>query len=178
MAEAARDETKRTWPVEDHHCRCNGGRAPGVTPQLAVALVVGVAAVAEDLKCRRVSNWTTGGALLSGLACHAFARGWTGLGSAALGAGAGFAVFLIFYLLNGMGGGDVKLMAAFGALTGVGSVLEAALLAAAAGGILAACVLAWARLRRWMGAASRRPETIPYAPAIVAGAWLTLAAGL
>ena len=34
----------------------------------------------------------------------------------------GFAVFLIFYLLGGMGGGDVKLMAGFGALLGVRSV--------------------------------------------------------
>ncbi len=36
------------------------------------------------------------------------------------GAAAGFAVFLIFYLLGGMGGGDVKLMAGFGALLGAG----------------------------------------------------------
>lgn len=149
-----------------------------MTPQFALALVAGTAAVAEDLAWRRISNWTSGGALISGLACHAFGGGWSGLGRALLGAGAGFLVFLIFYLLNGMGGGDVKLMAGFGALTGIGSVLQAALLAAAAGGILAACVLGWARLRRLFGAEAPPPKSIPYAPAIVAGAWLTLAAGL
>ena len=149
-----------------------------MTPQFAIALAAGTAAVVEDLAKRRISNWTSGGALVAGLACHAWAGGWPGLGRSALGAAAGFAVFLVFYLLNGMGGGDVKLMAGFGALTGIGNVLQAALLAAAAGGILAACVIGWSRLRRLMGYGTGAPETIPYAPAIVAGAWLVLAAGL
>ena len=38
----------------------------------------------------------------------------------------GAVVFLIFYLLGGMGGGDVKLMAGFGAVLGVRQLLEAA----------------------------------------------------
>ena len=38
---------------------------------------------------------------------------------------AGAGVFLIFYLLGGMGGGDVKLMAGFGAVLGVPRLLEA-----------------------------------------------------
>ena len=45
-------------------------------------------------------------------------HGWRGAGSALLGTLAGASVFLIFYLLGGMGGGDVKLMAGFGALLG------------------------------------------------------------
>ncbi len=67
----------------------------------------------------------------------------------------GFAVFLIFYLLGGMGGGDVKLMAGFGALLGAGRLLEAALWTAGVGGIMAVAVLGWKALRRqigkWMG---------------------------
>ena len=37
---------------------------------------------------------------------------------------AGAGVFLIFYLLGGMGGGDVKLMAGFGALLGAKLLLR------------------------------------------------------
>jgi hypothetical protein len=54
----------------------------------------------------------------------------------------------------------------------------AALFAAGVGGLLACAVLAF----RWLRAFIRRPKTpespfIPYAPAITAGAWLTLLAG-
>ena len=55
--------------------------------------------------------------------------------TALAGTAAGFAVFLIFYLLGGMGGGDVKLMAGFGALLGTGRLLEAALWTAGIGGM-------------------------------------------
>ena len=48
--------------------------------------------------------------------------GWPGVLTALAGTAVGFAVFLIFYLLGGMGGGDVKLMAGFGALLGAGTV--------------------------------------------------------
>ena len=41
----------------------------------------------------------------------------------------GFSIFLIFYLPGGRGGGDLKLMAGFGALLGDGHILWAALFA-------------------------------------------------
>jgi prepilin peptidase CpaA len=149
-----------------------------MTAQAWLGIAVGVAAVIEDVGWRRVSNWTSGGAFLAGLAAHAGTDGWRGAGTAVLGGAAGFGVFLACYLLSGMGGGDVKLMAGFGALTGIGSVLYAALLAAVAGGILALCVLAVSRLRRRMAGHRETPEAIPYAPAIVIGAWLTLISGV
>jgi len=83
---------------------------------------------------------------------------------AAAGAAAGFLVFFVLHWMGGLGGGDVKLMAAFGALLGPAGVLTAALLAAVAGALLAAAALLW-RPRR---------VSIPYAPAIVIGAWLVL----
>ncbi len=61
----------------------------------------------------------------------------------------GFAVFLVFYLLGGMGGGDVKLMAGFGALLGFHQLIAAALWTAGVGGsIIAAGVLGVRALRR------------------------------
>jgi prepilin peptidase CpaA len=94
------------------------------------------------------------------------------------GSAAGFGVFLIFYLLGGMGGGDVKLMAGFGALLGPSGVLWAALLIAGLGGIMALGVIAWRRIRRIAGGKNlengEEKESIPYAPAIALGVWLSL----
>ncbi len=139
-----------------------------------VALVVGVAAVVEDLARRRISNWTCGVALLSGVALHGVHEGLRGVSTAAAGAGVGFALFAIFYFLGGMGGGDIKLMAGFGSLLGPGTILYAAWITALAGGILAAASAAVLAMRSSLagGRAVARVEAIPYAPAIVAGVWL------
>ena len=131
---------------------------------LAIAIALGCLAAFDDLRRNAVSNWINGVALLAGLLYHAICHGWAGFGLAAAGALLGFVVFLIFYCLGAMGGGDVKLMAAFGALLGPSGILLAALLAAPIGALIAAVCLAWNRGRR----------TIPYAPAIVLGAWLAL----
>lgn len=53
----------------------------------------------------------------------------------------GFCVFFIFYLLGGMGAGDIKLVAAIGALLGPKDVLFTALYTAIAGGIYAIILL-------------------------------------
>lgn len=148
----------------------------GWNAEVVVAVALGLAAVAEDLWRRQISNWTSGLALLSGLAVQCSQHGWSGLWAGLLGCGAGFGVFLIFYLLGGMGGGDVKLMAGFGALLGVGRLVEAALWTAGVGGVLAIGYLGWVRLRQrgTRRAAAAPAEAIPYAPAIAAGVWLSL----
>ena len=161
-----------------------------MSPRVLMILTVGVAAVVEDLGWRRISNWTSGGAVVAGLIVHYMQKGWPGALHSFLGALIGFGVFLIFYLLGGMGGGDVKLMTGFGALLGDQQILPAALLAAASGGIMALgfiAVRAVARRSRALrGIAVPRPapseearvESIPYAPAITAGAWLALVSEL
>ena len=92
-----------------------------MTVVTGIVLVAGCAAVAEDLWRRQVSNWTSGGALAGGLVCHLVMGGWEGGALALAGAATGFAIFLLFYLMNGIGGGDLKLMAGFGSLLGPGS---------------------------------------------------------
>ena len=149
-------------------------------------VITGLAAVIEDLGWRRVSNWTSGGAVAGGLIVHYLQKGWPGAWHSLLGALIGFGVFLVFYLMGGMGGGDVKLMSGFGALLGDGRILPAALLAAASGGVMALGYLAvrgiLRRSRIWLGVAvpeappggDKSRESIPYAPAITLGAWLAL----
>jgi len=139
-----------------------------------VALTAGAAAVIEDLVRRRVSNWTSGAALLSGFVVHGVQEGWHGAVTAAAGAAVGFTVFAVFYFLRGMGGGDVKLMAGFGSLLGPGTILCAAWIAAVAGGVMAAAsaVVLTMRPTPSGGRATAQADAIPYAPAIVAGVWL------
>jgi prepilin peptidase CpaA len=152
--------------------------------QVGIAVAVGLAAVVDDLARRQISNWICLSALAGGFLWQIGEFGWRGLLYASGGAAAGFAVFLVFYLLGGMGGGDVKLMAGFGALLGPGRLLEAALWTAGVGGLIALAVLAFRQLWR------RKPppgltgemteeqrlkrESIPYAPAIALGVWLSL----
>ena len=164
-----------------------------MTAQALLAGAVGIAACVDDLRRRQISNWIPGSAFASGLILQTVQHGWRGAGSALLGTLAGAGVFLIFYLLGGMGGGDVKLMAGFGALLGVKRLLEAALWTAGCGGVMALAVIGtglirgfWSR-RKSAGnvvasgepgsrQSGSRADSIPYAPAITAGVWLSLVA--
>jgi prepilin peptidase CpaA len=149
-----------------------------------------VAAIVDDVTRRKIANWIPLSAFAAGLTLQIVQGGWRGAGAALLGTAAGAGVFLIFYLMGGMGGGDVKLMAGFGALLGVNRLLEAALWTAGCGGVMAALVIAASTIRQiWKskssvksetapsGSASRgalKADSIPYAPAIAAGVWLSL----
>jgi len=160
-----------------------------VTAQCWISGIVGIAAIVDDLARRQISNWIPCSAFAAGLILQTVEGGWRGTGTALLGTVTGAAVFLIFYLLGGMGGGDVKLMAGFGAVLGARQLLEAALWTAGCGGVMALVVIAASQLRQFWtvrrpesatgtgtsGSTIRtRRESIPYAPAIAAGVWLSL----
>lgn len=139
-------------------------------PQVALAVFIGLTATVEDLARREIPNWIPVVALAGGVAAGSWTSGWSGLGSSLLGAILGFVVFLAFYLLGGMGGGDVKLMAGLGAVIGAGRVLEASLWTAAIGGLIALGAIGLGALRKKGG----QVKHIPYAPAITLGAWVAL----
>lgn len=138
--------------------------------------------MADDLARRHIANWIPAAALAGGLGWQIGREGWHGALTALGGAAVGFCVFLIFYLMGGMGGGDIKLMAGFGALLGVGLVLQAALWAAGIGGLLAVAALGWQAVAKAFSKRDARPTpeqmerkaSIPYAPAITLGVWLAL----
>ena len=151
-----------------------------MTAQVWIAILVGLAATIDDLARGHIANWIPALALAGGLGWQIGQSGWMGGLYALGGAAVGFAVFLIFYLLGGMGGGDVKLMAGFGALLGPSGCLWAALLTAGVGGILAVGVLGakalWRMIRGagTMNQEEKRRASIPYAPALTLGVWLSL----
>jgi prepilin peptidase CpaA len=147
--------------------------------QVWIAVLVGLAATINDLARREIANWIPVAALVCGTAWQMSQSGWWGALYALAGAAAGFAVFLVFYLLGGMGGGDVKLMSGFGALLGPGRLVEAALWTAGVGGVIAVATLGVRALRRALAgtrpvAAGAAADSIPYAPAITLGVWLSL----
>ena len=102
-----------------------------------VALLVGAVACAIDIRTRRIPNTLTFPAIVLGIAAHAWSNGASGFTQALLGAGTGLAVFFPIFVLGGLGGGDVKLMAALGAWVGWHTVVWAGLYGAVAGGVLA-----------------------------------------
>jgi prepilin peptidase CpaA len=105
-----------------------------------VVLLISLVACVTDLRTRRIPNLLTFSAALAGLA---FQIGNGGLSGGLLAGGGwltGLALFLPVFALGGMGGGDVKLLAALGAWLGPYETLYLALYSAVAGGALALVV--------------------------------------
>ncbi len=101
----------------------------------AACLCAAVSAV-YDIKSRRIPNFITGPAILTGLALHTIGEGWHGLLTSFAAALICGVIFLVFYLAGGMGAGDVKLMTAVGCLAGLPHVSYLLVLSALAGGVM------------------------------------------
>ena len=110
------------------------------SPVTYTVLALAVIACITDLKWRRIPNLLTFGAAALALVFHGVTAGVPGVVNAVLGWLVGTALFLPFFLLRGMGGGDVKLLAALGAWTGPGAAFWLAIYASLAGGVLAVVV--------------------------------------
>ena len=75
--------------------------------------------------------------MVVGLSYHTAASSWEGLLFSVSGLVLGTALFIIPYLMGGMGAGDAKLVGAVGAIIGPKGVLLSSLLIAIAGGLYA-----------------------------------------
>ena len=107
--------------------------------------VIGITLVAAvwDIATRRIPNVLSFGAALAGVLVHAYLEGVGGAGTAAAGWLVGAACFFPFFVLGGMGAGDVKLLAAIGAWLGPGPTVWVALYSAIAGGAMGLLVSLW-----------------------------------
>jgi prepilin peptidase CpaA len=153
---------------------------------LGAAVAASAAAVATDIRWRRIPNAVTVTTAIAGLVLAASGLSGLSIGRAAAGFLVGLLLMLPGHIFGRMGAGDVKLFAAVGTILGPGRILAAFFYMAIAGGVLAVA-FAWraGRLRRTLGttgrlltqpAASRReiesPQAgnrFPYGPAIAAG---------
>src|SRR4030095_2903311 len=103
-----------------------------------VTLVIGVlAATVIDIRTRRIPNVLTGLMAATGIGLAAVGANGVSLAAAAFGIVIGFGLMLPGHALGATGAGDVKLMAAVGAIVGPILVGEAFLITGGAGGCLA-----------------------------------------
>jgi prepilin peptidase CpaA len=109
---------------------------------LAIGTIVVVAAVTDCWK-GKIYNWLTLPALAIAPLWHAFRAGWGGFWFSLAGFGivAGILVALTLLAGKGLGGGDLKLMAAVGALGGWHFALWALLFIALSGVVIAVPVM-------------------------------------
>ncbi len=163
-----------------------------VTMGLLAAVMIAAAII--DCRTHLVPNWLTYPAMAAGLVWSAVAgaidpqmgSAWAGLQNSAAGMGLAVLGMGILFAAGGLGGGDVKLMAAVGAISANWQTLLATAFYAFIVGALLALIVMFARglfkqtaRRLWgamlMAGAKTRPELpddsprIPYALAICIG---------
>ncbi|EZH65396.1 hypothetical protein DH09_17360 [Bacillaceae bacterium JMAK1] len=105
---------------------------------LATTLLI---ATIIDLRTWKIPNWLTLSATVIGVTHNGFMYGLDGLFTSLLGMIIGFAIFFCFYLMKAYGAGDVKLMAAIGAIMGVPFILYSSIIIVLIGGLVSIIVL-------------------------------------
>jgi prepilin peptidase CpaA len=106
-----------------------------MAPLFVLSLGLGTA-ILTDIRTRRIPNWLTAGIAAAGFGI-AFGGGAVTPMQAALGMLVGLVLMLPGHVIGATGAGDVKLMAAVGAVVGSGSILRVFLYTAVAGGLFA-----------------------------------------
>lgn len=94
-----------------------------------------------DAWWRKIPNWLTFPAMVGAIALHIGLHGYAGLLFSLEGIGVGIGLLLGFYVLGGMGAGDVKLLGVVGGFVGPTGVLVAFLMTAVLGGAYAVALL-------------------------------------
>ena len=106
-----------------------------------MALAAGaVVATAVDICTRRIPNVLTGSMAVVGIGLATAGLSGVSVGASLAGLAAGLLLMLPGHAIGATGAGDVKLMAAIGAIVGIPLVVKAFLFTALAGGILAIAV--------------------------------------
>ena len=141
-----------------------------VTPtsfKILVIVALGVAGASWDVSTRRVPNALTFGATALAFVFSAMHGGWVELLSSTQGCMMGLVLLFPLFALGGMGGGDVKFIATFGAWLGPIGVVWTAMWAALIGGGMA---LAMAASRGYLRQALRNVG-------VLIGVWRTQGVG-
>jgi prepilin peptidase CpaA len=107
-----------------------------------ITLIFLAACVAVDVRTMRIPNLLTGPAILTGFVLNAAWYGSDGLATSLAGFGLAVALLLAPFALGGVGGGDVKMMGAVGALLGPKLLLPSLMVGMMLGGVIAAVRLA------------------------------------
>jgi prepilin peptidase CpaA len=164
------------------------------------AVAVAVAAAIVDVQQHRIPNVITYPAMLAGVLLRTYCFGWKGLLSAVGGFLLAGGIVFVFYAVRAMGAGDLKLLAALGAIVGPRYAVNIIIATGIAGGVLALVYVAYRgqmratlsnvgavmKFHAW-GGLQAHPELnldnpaalrMPYGLAIAAGAVYTFVAPL
>lgn len=117
--------------------------------------VLAIVSALTDLRNRTIPNWLTIPVTVYAFAARWYIGGWDLLQSGLIGFAVGFGVYFLFFLVGGRGGGDVKLMGAYGALMGTLNWVVLGILAGILAGVVAVIMIfatgrwkqTWANLR-------------------------------
>ena len=152
----------------------------------AIFVVAAAWATYTDLKSRRIANWLTFGAAGAALLVRLVLGGPNVLLDGVEGWLAGTALLLIPFMLGWMGAGDVKLLAAFGAVGGLAFVVQSALYGCILGGFIAVVYLLrehklwfvvsnlFIYIRHPLGSVLQAKRRMPFGPALAAGAAISM----
>lgn len=114
---------------------------PGLV-SLVLLLVFCLPAVACDIRQGRIPNYLNALGLATGAGLSLLVGGSTALSASLIGASFGLAIMLLPFLLHLVGAGDVKFLAAAGAIVGWRLLWPSFLAGAAAGGVMGLVMLA------------------------------------
>ena len=108
-----------------------------ITIPATVVLIASVVATVTDVRSFRIHNLLTLPLLISGLIYHGIVNGTTGLAGSFLGVLLGFGMLVFFFVLGGVGAGDVKFLAGIGAWLGMPNTFYVFLASSLAAGVYA-----------------------------------------
>lgn len=160
---------------------------------IPLLLILAGIVIYTDCRYRLVPNWLTLPMIGAGLIGHLLEGGLTGLLDFGLGLAIGFFPLFVVWLLGGVGAGDVKFLAAIGALSGAEFVFKVALLGSLIGGIFALYRFVyfgrkriWLRFLLWQAGLrdtsgpilTREQSEFPYAVAFGLAVFYVLIAGV
>lgn len=142
----------------------------------AMAMLFAAAAAVCDLRSRRIPNRLVLLCFVVALLTQRLVAGWRGVAGAAAATAIALTIMSVPFLLGGMGAGDVKLMGAVAAFSGLPTLtllLTATALAGGGFGLLVIGRKLWANRQRLRsqgrGEIAASPDTLPYALAIACG---------
>jgi len=106
-----------------------------------VLLLILIISAAYDLCSHRIPNYLTYTAMLLGIIFNTFLTGFEGLLFSLTGTATGLGVLFTFYLMGGMGAGDVKLLGSVGSFLGAKGAFWSFLFSAIAGGVYSIIII-------------------------------------
>ncbi len=116
-----------------------------LTVRYVLLLIVLAMSLYFDIKENKIKNFITMPAALAGLLLNFYECGLSGLMSSFQGLMMPLTALMIFYLINVMGAGDIKLFAAMGAIMGLTFVGYSILFSLCIGAMISVLLLIWRR---------------------------------